>query len=87
MEAQTTEEKAYILVSNRTIQEGTILRRAGGLVLFRFDSGGAIQIPERRIYKTWAEAHNAVKNKLANIPAKRLQRKFGTYQGNLWIPL
>lgn len=41
---------AYLLESNRFIREGKIARYLGGLYLFHFIEGGAIQVKEHRLF-------------------------------------
>lgn len=47
---------AYIIESNRTIREVTVVRRSGDFYLVRFDSNGGIQIRGTRLFATKEEA-------------------------------
>lgn len=40
----------YLIESNRYIREGKILKVSGGLYMFRFIEGGAIQVKEHRLF-------------------------------------
>lgn len=80
-------EKGYIIVSGRTIREGTIVRRVCGRVVFRFEEGGGIQIPEERVYTEREEAQRLVDACLAIHPPKRTNRRSGYFVGNAWCPL
>ena len=61
---------AYILESDRFIREGKIENCSGGLFLFKFTEGGAIQVKEHRLYPTEEavqavlDSHREAKNRL-----------------------
>ena len=37
-------DKAFIVESNRTVREVTVIRHSGGMYLIRFAEGGGIQV-------------------------------------------
>lgn len=47
---------AYIIESNRTIREVTVVRRSGDFYLVRFDSNGGVQLRGSRLFVTKEEA-------------------------------
>lgn len=57
---------AYILESNRTVREVTIVKCTGGIFLIRFSTGGGIQVKEHRLYATQDEAEAAISGKKPN---------------------
>lgn len=75
-------EQAWLVVSGWRIREGTVLRREGGLALFRFKEGGGIRIPESRLYASLQEAQAGVRS------TRRVRGPWraGHFQGNAWIP-
>ncbi len=54
---------AYIIESNRTIREVTVVRRSGDFYLVRFDSNGGIQLRGSRLYATQEEAERTLPKK------------------------
>lgn len=82
MEAQ----KGYIIESNRVIREGTITEQRNGLVLFRFENGGAIRLPYGRIYSSEEKAKAALQAHRKSCRPESLMPKRGRFCGNAWIP-
>ena len=49
-------DKAFIVESNRTVREVTVIRHSGGMYLIRFAEGGGIQVRKHRLFSTQEEA-------------------------------
>ena len=54
----------YFLESNRTIAQGTIKSISGNLYTILLPSGGAIRLPEHRIYSTIEETEKSIKKNM-----------------------
>ena len=49
-------DKAFIVESNRTVREVTVIRHSGGMYLIRFAEGGGIQVRGHRLFVSQEEA-------------------------------
>ncbi len=62
---------AYILESNRSVREVTIVRCSGGMYLIRFnDTSGGIQVKEHRLFETEELAENSMPHTNNNVVRK-----------------
>ena len=48
-------DKAFIVESNRTVREVTVIRHSGGMYLIRFAEGGGIQVRGHRLFVSQEE--------------------------------
>lgn len=53
-------DKAYIVESNRTVRECTVVRPAGNLIIIRFKNGGGIQVNKNRLFATKEAAEDSI---------------------------
>ena len=66
-------EIAYLIESNRFIQEGKILRRSGELYLFQFIGGGGTKVRGDRLFPTEEAAQSALDRIRSRNPRLALQ--------------
>lgn len=53
-------DKAYIVESNRTVRECTVVRPAGNLIIIRFKNGGGIRVNKNRLFATKEAAEDSI---------------------------
>lgn len=57
-----THQIVYMIESNRTVRPVEIIKLVGNFAVVKFESGGGIQIPIKRLYRTLEEAQKAIPN-------------------------
>lgn len=54
---------AYIVESNRTIREVTIVKRNGDFYIIRFETTGGIQVRSNRLFASYEDADSSIHKK------------------------